>query len=902
MEISDIKAKLNLSEVIKHYGYKADKHNRINCPFHDDKTPSMQLYWKTHTAYCFSASCKTHGKSIDVIDFIMYKENITKHEAIERAAALIDTGKLLIVNEQGEKFNSNDSPLSITKTEFLKKMFTYFKNAVHNSPQARQYIESRNLDFTKLEIGYNAGQFHHGARRDETLIQQCLEYGLLLDVGLVGKTGEKAYRVFGKGCIVFALKNKLGETTSLYFRSIVNNPSTGSGQVDAKHFYLKDRKGIYPGYPKAETKSIIITESIIDAATLLQIKSIYENYSVVACFGTNGLNDEIKNCIAELKSLEEIIFFFDGDHAGKESVNKYSAILKKEFLAVRISAVNTPENEDVNSLIQAHTQEIFSHLLEQRIFLFSSENRIEKEKIDFSEIPLSSSTLENNTPEKKQVELLLNAINPYNIIYHGAVAWCSVKGNLWLKQPLEFMKITLQITHPQTRQDIRTKIDLYEYKQVHSLALQCAEKFLLPAEIVENDFSMLAHLLEQYREEQNTNVTKQQFTMKVGENTAAECIAFLKKDGLIKNINALIGNAGVVGEENNRIFLYVIASSYKMKNTLHALIQGSSGSGKTRLLKIISDAMPAEDVKKYTRVTDSSFYNQEEYFFVNKLVCFEDYDGLKEDAQLAVRELQSNEILITSTTIKDDSGKLTGGEKTVRGPIASLGCTTKGEFYEDNISRCFVIAVDESSEQTIRVIHYQNNVAAAIADKKKEKETREFLQNCMRLIQSFEVVNPFANQIKLPEEAHKIRRLNELYQCLVKQITILNQYQRIKDAHGRLISTKEDLQAACEIMFESIVLKVDELDGSLRQFFELLKTFVNKKTKEYQFTRFEIRAATGVSKTQQHHYITRLVQLEYIQEYGFKNRGLKYKINHWDNMTAVRAKIKDSLNNQLAKL
>ncbi len=50
MEISDIKAKLTLSEVIKHYGYKADKQNRINCPFHEDKTPSMQLYWKTHTA------------------------------------------------------------------------------------------------------------------------------------------------------------------------------------------------------------------------------------------------------------------------------------------------------------------------------------------------------------------------------------------------------------------------------------------------------------------------------------------------------------------------------------------------------------------------------------------------------------------------------------------------------------------------------------------------------------------------------------------------------------------------------------------------------------------------------------------------------------------------------------
>ena len=103
-------------------------------------------------------------------------------------------------------------------------------------------------------------------------------------------------------------------------------------------------------------------------------------------------------------------------------------------------------------------------------------------------------------------------------------------------------------------------------------------------------------------------------------------------------------------------------------------------------------------------------------------------------------------------------------------------------------------------------------------------------------------------------------------------------------------------------MFESILLKVDELDGALRQFYEKLKTFVDKQGRQYEFTRFEVRQATGVSKTQQHHYITRLVQLEYIQEYGFKNRGLKYKIAYWDNMAAVRAKIKDSLSNQLQAL
>jgi hypothetical protein len=43
MEISEIKQRLTLAMVLNHYGLKADKSHRISCPFHEDKTPSMQL-------------------------------------------------------------------------------------------------------------------------------------------------------------------------------------------------------------------------------------------------------------------------------------------------------------------------------------------------------------------------------------------------------------------------------------------------------------------------------------------------------------------------------------------------------------------------------------------------------------------------------------------------------------------------------------------------------------------------------------------------------------------------------------------------------------------------------------------------------------------------------------------
>lgn len=89
MTIAEIKQQLSMADVLHYYGLRTDKHSRLNCPFHEDKTPSMQVYYKTQTAYCFSSNCKTHGKSMDVIDFVMHKENSTKAEAINKCKEIL---------------------------------------------------------------------------------------------------------------------------------------------------------------------------------------------------------------------------------------------------------------------------------------------------------------------------------------------------------------------------------------------------------------------------------------------------------------------------------------------------------------------------------------------------------------------------------------------------------------------------------------------------------------------------------------------------------------------------------------------------------------------------------------------------------------------------------------------
>ncbi len=754
MEIQDIKEQLTIANVLHYYGLKTDKQSRLNCPFHEDKTPSFQVYYKTQTAYCFSSSCKTHGKSMDVIDFILYKENCTKHEAINKAVEILGYKE----PNKNERYQQD-----LSREQFLGNMYQYFKNAISNSKPAKEYLQSRSLDHKKIEVGYNGGQFHHGARKDETLINQCLEYGLLIDKNILGRTGEKAYGVFGKWCIVFALKNRENKVVSLYFRSTLNNDK-------AKHYYLKNRQGLYPHYPKPNTKHLILTESIIDGASLLQIKNIEENYSLLACYGTNGLTEEHIKAIKELKQLEEIIFAFDNDTAGKEAITKYANLLLEEVPGIKISVLE-PINKDINETLQLHNEAIFIELLDQRTELNPS----------FS-------------IEDKTTEVL-----------------------------------------PASSSKLPTAID------------------------------------------------------------------FLKRKHLLKNLNIEIGKAGIVGEENSRMLLFLIIISYLNKSPLHALVQGSSGSGKTHIISRIADLMPQEDVLRFTRITESSLYNWGEFDLFQKVVIIEDLDGLKEDALYALREFISNQVLRSSVTIKDKKGNNKSSHKIVKGQFSSLSATTKGETYEDNMSRSFLIAVDESKEQTARIIEYQNKRNAGEIDPNQSQKAINFIQQIIRNLKVYEVINPYATQLHLPEKVHKIRRLNEMYQAVIKQVTFLNQYQRKLTNNNQLITEIEDIEQATEVLFESIILKVDELDGSLRQFFERLKKHV--KTENQEFILREIRQEFNSSKTQIFRYIQTLLELEYIKQVGgFANKGIKYKISYWDNYQKLRAEIKDFLMLQIEQL
>lgn len=878
MEIQEIKNSLEITQVAQHLGIEINpRTKRAKCPFHDDKTPSLQFSKEKQICTCFSSNCD--AGTMDVIGLTEKKLQTSTHETLKYLSEL--------AGEQPKEIVIQSEPKQLKDIATLKKVYSYFETAFLGSKPAKDYAVSRNLNIKTLSIGYNTGTFHHG--ENKYLVESSVQLGLLLP-----KNNSGGHPVFGLGSLVFALRDKQQQVTGLYFRAVEPRPNKFKNRKYEKHLYLKNRAGLYPNYPKTEAKRIILTESIIDATTLLSIKEVAEQYEILALYGTNGLTTEIKAALAELEQLEEIILFFDGDAAGKAANEKHATTLNEILPQVKVSVVETLENEDINSIAQGHEPSIFLELLKNRV------ERLDTQKLETS---YSSDEQKNNTPVVAHHLNGINTANPNKITYQTETAAYYIKGGI--RKDLDSLKVTLVIEHLENKAKSRNKLDLYEDKQTEKISREAAEKLQLRADLIENDLNILTDLLDEYREQAMPADNNEEDKKVIIPSAEKEkCFKFLKSPKLLLRINELIGKSGVVGEEKNRIFLFGIAATYKMNDTLHALIQGTSGSGKTHLLATIMEFMPPEDTISLTRVTESSFYNYGEYELQNKLIGMEDFDGLEEKAELAFRELQSKGMISSSTSGKNEhTGQITGYVKKVFGPIASLSATTKGEIYEDNMSRCFLVAVDESQEQTQRIIQYQNNKAAGQIDTTKEKEIRDFLRNCMRLLQPLDVVNPFANKIDLPQEAHKIRRLNDLFQSYVKQVTLLNQYQRKKDVQGRLITDKEDVKTAIEIMFDSIILKVDELDGSLRDFYEKLKKYVMAKGKEYEFEQREIRQSFRISKSQMQRNINNLLELEYIAKtYVSARNTFHYKIAYWDNMEVLRNRIKQDLNKQLENL
>ncbi|OWP82824.1 hypothetical protein BWK59_13815 [Flavobacterium davisii] len=501
----------------------------------------------------------------------------------------------------------------------------------------------------------------------------------------------------------------------------------------------------------------------------------------------------------------------------------------------------------------------------------------------------------------------LNTTNPNHYIFETKHLKISILGGIRFNN-LEALRVTLGIQKLKSEQVLRQNIDLYNDTSIEKLTRKIAERLEIGTAIVRRDLDQLTNELEQFRlqeVEQQGKLYEKQVKV-LTEKEIKEAKEFLAQDKLIDKTQELIGKSGVIGEEINRLLMYLIFTSRKTNNPLHCISLGSSGAGKTHLQSKVSELIPEEDKIEMTVLSPNAFYYFNRTELQNKLILIEDLDGA-ESVLYPLRELQSKKKITKTVVHKDKKGTTKTIHLTVEGPVSVSGCTTQESIYEDNSNRSFLLYIDESQEQDEKIMFYQRQLSAGKVNYEEEIRTKQLIQNAQRLLKTVSVRNPYAMYLALPVAVFKPRRTNAHYLQFIEAITFYKQYQKFhhidKETGEEYIETSiEDIQEANELIKEVLLRKSDSLTGACRNHLENLKEYL-KKQNQTQFTNSEIRRNLRVKETTLRRYNNQLLLENYIKKVQNKTtKAYAYEITNPEEYQDLKATIDIALQQCIAQI
>ena len=859
MEIAEIKSRLPLVSVLARYGLRPDASGRMRCPFHEDRTASFQLYAATESFYCFAEGCRV--RSGDVLDLIELKEGCTKAEAIQRAKRMI--------GEAGDGAATPPPAIDASAVDpavrraVLGALFERFRRSAAQSKTAGAYLASRGLDGVRIGAGYNSGRW------PETETGPVMEHAEAL--GLI-----KDGRAFARGCVVLPLVDAAGAVVSLYGRSVRPN-------ARAKHFYLRGRSGLYPAYPAPETVQLVLAEAPLDAASLLMAE-LPAGVAVLALYGTRGLTAEHRAAIRALPQLAEIVLVLDGDQAGRAAAAELGAALHELRPDVAVRVARVPEGEDANSVLVTEGPATLWRLVEAAPVI---ETPAGIQQLRRGDTAPGEEPAPAEAPAPPEATGHLDAGNAERLRFHVAAPplVMTVLGGVKLAG-LDRLRVALRIerTAGPHALALHYKADLYHVRDVDGLVERAADQFELERYALRRVVAALTEALERYRMGQiDAARGAQDEAYQMSAEEEAEARAYLEAPDLLARTGADIGRTGVVGEEANRLLMYLAFTSRLRQQPLHVVALAASGTGKTYLQDAVGRLVPDEQRMEVTSFSEHAPYYLGRTELRHKLLLIEDLDGAA-GAEYAIRELQSKGRLTRTVAVKDPSGKIRAETSVVEGPVCVAGCTTRERLYEDNAGRVLLVHLDASAEQEAAVLTYQRRRSAGAVDVAGQERVRRLIQNAQRLLAPVGVRNPYAERLALPPGLRQSRRANGLYLGLIEVVAFYHQRQRelrTDEATGEqyVRATLADVAAANGLIAGALTAKADELSAACRRFLDELQAWLSERGRG-SFHTGEVRQALSLSPSAAKRYLYQLRDYGYAEVTGGSRyrKGYEYRL------------------------
>jgi DNA primase catalytic core len=828
-KIGKIKKRFSILEFIESQGIPLKKNGTgyvCHCPFHQDSTPSLRITPEKGLWNCFG--CNKGG---DVITFYQYLKGIDNKQAIQELASLESSKALRILD-----LKQPDKPQNLNLNDISK----LYHSSLMVNREAQNYLKNRGIKeleiFKKYQIGYCDGR-----KLNSTVVQSVEQKQQLYKLGLLNDKGNESFYK----CITFPLLDTQGQVLGFYGRSIEGK----------RHCFTKnDRKGLFNAKACEKVDTIILAESIIDTLSLIQLGFM----NVLPIYGTNGHTDSIADFLKSL-DFEELVIFLDNDEAGLQATQDLAELYKQQKRTVSIA--HLPDGiKDINEFLSNGAERSdLEEALENRELYFEV------------------------TPQKPETQSGLTEQQDSQMTFQYNELTYRVKSSSKDKESMKFVLTAIK----ENKKHI-DRVDLYSDRNRRSFASQVEAKCEIQSSKVEEDLLNILTELEELPSETPTEPTLKT-THKISSTDREKAIKYLKSKSLMEKILGDIETLGYVGQDREKLLLYLSATARITEHPIHISIQSSSSSGKSAMMEAVISMFPPEQVENFSRISGQSLYYMNS--LKHKVIIVDERSGA-EEAECALRSLMSRNRLDLAVVQKDDKGNYETKVREVEGPTTVWDSTTH-TISEDNRNRAFECFMNESKEQTRKIQNKErDSFGVNHWDREEFKDNiRKLHQNAQRLLEPLKVEIPYIHLIEFPDISTRARRDFKRFLYLIATIALLHQHQRERKRSPKgttyIEATLDDYSWAYYITHDILTNSYSLFNRDARDLLSRLQRVITGEAKEqsvepeqFSFSRRDVRLWTRWSEFKVRQCMGELSRMEVLKCEG-ANRGrggFRYKL------------------------
>jgi len=285
-------------------------------------------------------------------------------------------------------------------------------------------------------------------------------------------------------------------------------------------------------------------------------------------------------------------------------------------------------------------------------------------------------------------------------------------------------------------------------------------------------------------------------------NTRRAALELLSDPKFLFLLGQEIGKMGIVGEENNRLTLFLAAVTRDFEKPVSVLVKGPTSSGKNNLVRSVISLLPPESLVGRASLTKKALVYGPESLRSKVLYLYE-YSGGR-DAQLLTRILQSEGALAHEHTVVQGSDRTTRVARREGAPVI-LSTTTDEKVYADDENRFLSIRVDESPKQTRSVLRLKFQRPTPRVDSIPKEVWQEAARALSRTQYEYRFPDWFASLAEwIPAEETRARRDADRFLSLLKAVACCRSFSDgRREESGEIEINLADYAVAFEILSDA---------------------------------------------------------------------------------------------------